>query len=315
MGFKKSYIYKTFSEHKKRQKTAVICIILIVIITCSALPLWLFNYGNSINVDLDYVDNGNWWGLDTPVENYDVKLYKDGVYVSTATTDAFGLCSFYVDDLTSVYTVEVEQFGDPDQRFGTAVDSDLDGVFDLIELDMYWMSIESEVRFDRPDLALISFTTFDVLMWNTISETWDLVTTVTTDSLGVADFDIIGGMFMLARQNSSIIFNQATPDMLYTNTIFIEPIVIIVSIIWESQNIEIRVFIMVLSFLKEVDKDIKINKVLERESEGVPEVRKIYTERIAKLQELKIDVLLKQIEANLDKQFIRDKLESEMLSL
>lgn len=61
---------------------------------------------------------------------------------------------------------------------------------------------------------------------------------------------------------------------------------------------------MVLSFLKEVDKDIKMNKVLERESEGIPAIRKLYTERIVKLQELKIDTLLKQIQANLDKIFI-----------
>ena len=61
---------------------------------------------------------------------------------------------------------------------------------------------------------------------------------------------------------------------------------------------------MVLSFLKEVDKEIKINKVLEKESEGIIEVRKIYTERIVKLQELKIDALLKEIQANLDKRFI-----------
>ncbi|MBA7533101.1 hypothetical protein ES705_25336 [subsurface metagenome] len=62
---------------------------------------------------------------------------------------------------------------------------------------------------------------------------------------------------------------------------------------------------MVLSFLKEVDKDIKVNKILEKESEGTPAIRKLYSERIAKLQDLKIDTLLKEIQANLDRSLAR----------
>ena len=54
---------------------------------------------------------------------------------------------------------------------------------------------------------------------------------------------------------------------------------------------------MVLSFLKKVEKEIETTKLLEKESEGIPEIRKVYTERIAKLMEIKIDALLKQLES------------------
>lgn len=241
-GFKnkskeKSYSYKPFAEwikSKKHKKVLIIVIALICIISFTPI-IWLFHKkaGNIITVDLDWMDT-LLFGTDIPVTDggYAVRLYEDDVYISGQMCTS-GTVTFFANSLTASYQVRIYQYqldANPDlhEIIVDVVDLDLDGVFDLVEIDLVPLTIASQIRWDRPDNLEIISQDFDLLMYNGIS--WDIIGTVTTDAFGFVNFEVIGGEFMLQGQiTPSIINDNLMHYSTYTDTILIEPIVMLIS--------------------------------------------------------------------------------------
>lgn len=248
----KKYSYKSFSEwlnNRKYRKRLGVVLLLLFIMLGSFFPYWLFQKAeNTIDVELNW-GNSAIYGVDLPVVDWEVELWTygtngyDGVYISTLITDVDGLASFYVDTFgENLYSLKIWEFGT--YKMFKLDDIDEDGFYDLETVNIGVMLIKSEVRWDRPDQALITETIFNLLEYN--GTDWVFVATVETNGLGEFNFWMIGNSQYKIQGATSILplFEQFTyDDRNYIDTIFIKSIamlissiLIIVMIIWKWKS-------------------------------------------------------------------------------